>query len=774
MQRQDLHRQARPPRRRAPEWKRIESRVYFLGAPRKYFTIITIASDTTRGTMRARRPALALVVRALLVTAVFVNAGADDKETSTFSPSDTPDEQTQTQQRNPRPVFVDDCDACAAAGYALFDSLSYQQTLMRAKLGSDTRLADTSDYEKYAVNAVESACAKRGHWLRFAMRSVLDPVSRNEFLVLSGPGMDADAAPGITRPDDEGGVIELSNVLRARCVEEAHRVDSGFLVQLFNDTDVEIEKDDDDDDVAIESDDHSPNSDHQFNENSAAFAYALCVDRKRAKKGKVKAPPCQESKIRQKASSVMAAVNYETETVEKYLSAKDLEKSDEDNEIESLLMLTETCVSEMPRLSTITRTAAQGSVSTSNDPSFGLSTSDSSLSRKCLTASSAATKRGDHSARAASAALSAKDSKRFEEMLRDALLWYAKAEQSAPEGSPEAVTAAVRAARSLVAEHPGFNHEGMGLENFDEDEEQYSGESSTEGLYAYSLYGYDSVSFRSKDSRLKVATLAARRASRSRQFDPTPRLVLADLYAASGDPEAAFDEYTEALYHLPYHGEMSAQVTTRAGGTASAAAHRLAGFSVTMERALHEDEGDLNGDTSDTGVHLSPSRIEEIQSALSSAKAMAVARAKEAAMNCVEALVMVPTRRRHANLAAATLAHAAATDGRWNDALNAANIADRCDEQRPPEECHAVFLAHAKGLMDMDLWALAREGAHLAVSARGEKGREVRDAWALATEAERKMDTIADERFMEKLLGKDWKKLVRGDPQEGEWDRVEL
>jgi len=76
-----------------------------------------------------------------------------------------------------------------------------------------------------------------------------------------------------------------------------------------------------------------------------------------------------------------------------------------------------------------------------------------------------------------------------------------------------------------------------------------------------------------------------------------------------------------------------------------------------------------------------------------------------------------------------------------------------------------VFLAHAKALMAMDLWALAREGAHLAVTSKGEKGNEAREASVLASEAERKMDAVADEAFMEKSLGADWRKRLMWDTE---------
>ena len=39
---------------------------------------------------------------------------------------------------------------------------------------------------------------------------------------------------------------------------------------------------------------------------------------------------------------------------------------------------------------------------------------------------------------------------------------------------------------------------------------------------------------------------------------------------------------------------------------------------------------------------------------------------------------------------------------------------------------------------------------------------------AIAADAERRMDVVADEALMEKTLGKDWRKILRGDPPEKE------
>jgi len=719
--------------------------------------------------------------------------------------------ETRKQQRARRPAFVDDCDACAAAGYAIHDALAYQQARMRAKLGRDARLAEVTDRGEYAAAAVASACDSRGHWLRYAMRGVLDPETSSPFLVLSGPGMDSDAAPGLTRPDDDQGALELSEALRARCVEETARVGEAFLLDAFNDTDslssskapanAEADADDDDsDDIDID----------RKEEHAAAFAYALCVDAARAKKAAAPKPPCAETAVRRRAAAVISAAAREAETT-RSLSKVVLEKTDDDDDDDDetkdpLSALLRKCSDRRAEFEEVTRAAARGAAS-GLDPDVGLGADDAAFARRCLSASSAAAARGDALARAASAALTGgsigggsigghsggsaegttADARRarFDARLASALAAYAAAEAAAPRGSPEAAAAATRAARALVAEHPGFDggrlagaleldggEEEDPLPLRDGDEEEKKDEKKNASFS--SRFGYDAVAFRSRESRLRVAVSAARRAAEARRFDPAARLALADLQSASGDAEAAFDEYAEALYYLPYHGEISAAATTRAGAAAAAAAHRLAGFCRTMTEAL-EETGSSRGDEAaeaDGGdeerPRVTPERVEEIASGLRRAAEMAEARTKEAAMNHLEALVMSPSRRRHASFATATLAHAAVVDARYGDALNAAAIVERCDEQRPPRECHAVYLSHARGLMDMQLWALAREAAHLAVSARGEKGRETRAAWAIAAEAERKMDVVADEAFMEKTLGKDWRAIVRGDPEKDE------
>ena len=771
---------------------------------------------------------IALAACALLLFAATATRDSDappepgDPDEGFPGETDRDARETRKQQRARRPAFVDDCDACAAAGYAIHDALAYQQARMRAKLGRDARLAEVTDRGEYAAAAVASACASRGHWLRYAMRGVLDPETSSPFLVLSGPGMDSDAAPGLTRPDDDQGALDLSEALRARCVEEAARVGDAFLLDAFNDTDgqsskapadAEADADDDDSDsgVIIHID--------RKEEHAAAFAYALCVDAARAKKAAAPKPPCAETAVRRRAAAVISAAAREAETT-RSLSKVVFQKTDDDDddddddetkdEEDLLSALLRKCADRRAEFEEVTRAAARGAAS-GLDPDVGLGAADAAFARRCLSASSAATARGDAFARAASAALTGgsigggsigghsggsaqgttADARRarFEARLASALAAYAAAEAAAPRGSPEAAAAATRAARALVAEHPGFDggrlagalerdvgeeEDPLVFQHGDENKDEENKDEKKNASFS-SRFGYDAVAFSSHESRLRVAVSAARRASAARRFDPAARLALADLLAASGDSEAAFDEYAEALYYLPYHGEIAAAATTRAGAAAAAAAHRLAGFCRTMTEALEETGTLSRGDEAaeaDGGdeerPRVTPERVEEIASGLRRAAEMAEARAKEAAMNHLEALVMSPSRRRHASFATATLAHAAVVEARYGDALNAAAIVERCDEQRPPRECHAVYLSHARGLMDMQLWALAREAAHLAVSARGEKGRETRAAWAIAAEAERKMDVVADEAFMEKTLGKDWRAIVRGDPEKDE------
>ena len=112
----------------------------------------------------------------------------------------------------------------------------YQQAKLRARHGSDARLADVADARKATAAAVESACDTRGHWLRYGVNHRARADGGAPLVTLAGPGLDADAAPGISLPDDDASRLVTSEFLRARCVAEADRVSVDGLIRAFNAT----------------------------------------------------------------------------------------------------------------------------------------------------------------------------------------------------------------------------------------------------------------------------------------------------------------------------------------------------------------------------------------------------------------------------------------------------------------------------------------------------------------------------------------------------------
>lgn len=140
------------------------------------------------------------------------------------------------------------------------------------------------------------------------------------------------------------------------------------------------------------------------------------------------------------------------------------------------------------------------------------------------------------------------------------------------------------------------------------------------------------------------------------------------------------------------------------------------------------------------------------------ARAKAAARAQEAVESHLIALILEPTRRRHVSMAAAMLAHASLANAagglqQWRSAVVAADVSDACDEDRPPAECYHVLLGHARSLMDLGRWGLAREAARLAVSARGEKTSRDKAASSVARRAEEMMDHAAADAALKRATG---------------------
>ena len=707
------------------------------------------------------------------------------------------------------PPFVDRCDACAAAGYALHDAMLYQQAKLRARHGSDARLADVADARKATAAAVESACDTRGHWLRYGVKSIARADGGAPLVTLAGPGLDADAAPGISLPDDDASRLVTSEFLRARCVAEADRVSVDGLIRAFNATapesrrarassDPRVIDDVDLDDLSLTDDDdddtHLPLDDARVAESSAAFAFALCVrgewdtlppapaPRRGETAATKPAPaPCLVAATRAKARAVMDAARAAQETTFAFTRAA--EETDENAEGEgslggslgslggSLGATTRACARDAPALVAELRRHARARASGSNSSGFdsdsdsfdarsfgrfGLSEEEEVSARACATASDAHFARGDAYARKAAdaemngrgaSAAAAADTNR-----RAALRAYAAGESTWPSSARSAL-AATRTARALVAENPNTRRRVDGRRVSDGSSED---ESSEDDSSEDDSSEDDSSSSSFDKSPIGAALAAASRAVELDPHDPTSRLAAADLLFAAGDDASASDEYTFALYYLPFFGETAAAATTRAGAAASSLAHRLATHLV--ELSTRAEEAEMAG------------RQSAFDAATRAARESAVARARDAVENHLEALVMEPTRRRHVSVAASMLAHASLADPyggdeRWSNAIAAADVVEKCDDATPPEECRGVMVAHAKNMAEMELWSLSREAAYLALAAKGERGRATRAAWDVARAAEAKMDAATDEALMARVLGPKWRDIIRGAPE---------
>ena len=686
----------------------------------------------------------------------------------------------------------------------------YQQAKLRARHGSDARLADVADARKATAAAVESACDTRGHWLRYGVKSIARADGGAPLVTLAGPGLDADAAPGISLPDDDASRLVTSEFLRARCVAEADRVSVDGLIRAFNATapesrrarassDPRVIDDVDLDDLSLTDDDdddtHLPLDDARVAESSAAFAFALCVrgewdtlppapaPRRGETAATKPAPaPCLVAATRAKARAVMDAARAAQETTFAFTRAA--EETDENAEGEgslggslgslggSLGATTRACARDAPALVAELRRHARARASGSNSSGFdsdsdsfdarsfgrfGLSEEEEVSARACATASDAHFARGDAYARKAAdaemngrgaSAAAAADTNR-----RAALRAYAAGESTWPSSARSAL-AATRTARALVAENPNTRRRVDPTTRL----RRIVGGRFVGGRIVGRIDPSEDDPPRSSfdKSPIGAALAAASRAVELDPHDPTSRLAAADLLFAAGDDASASDEYTFALYYLPFFGETAAAATTRAGAAASSLAHRLATHLV--ELSTRAEEAEMAG------------RQSAFDAATRAARESAVARARDAVENHLEALVMEPTRRRHVSVAASMLAHASLADPyggdeRWSNAIAAADVVEKCDDATPPEECRGVMVAHAKNMAEMELWSLSREAAYLALAAKGERGRATRAAWDVARAAEAKMDAATDEALMARVLGPKWRDIIRGAPE---------
>ena len=140
--------------------------------------------------------------------------------------------------------------------------------------------------------------------------------------------------------------------------------------------------------------------------------------------------------------------------------------------------------------------------------------------------------------------------------------------------------------------------------------------------------------------------------------DPSGHFASADVAFRSGDFQAALDGYETGVLYAPLASLKTARATERAGAAASAIAARLAGYVAALDEALVEGpQGTGASDSSGASSDYSRRRT-EIRDARDRALASATTRSKAAFSHALEALVLAPTRRRHAACAAAALQRA--------------------------------------------------------------------------------------------------------------------
>ena len=212
----------------------------------------------------------------------------------------------------------------------------------------------------------------------------------------------------------------------------------------------------------------------------------------------------------------------------------------------------------------------------------------------------------------------------------------------------------------------------------------------------------------------------------------------------------ALEQYRYASGLLPLAGERSAAVATSRAAASSAVAHQFATYLRQMEKfeSLAENRTLV--------AKMAETRIE--------AEVLGRKRSLQAAEDILAALTQAPTRRRHVAMAAAAVVYSAwmaePVDVRAAEA--GPTIGAECDDDRPPVGCYGVMLNHARNMMELELWELARQAAHYAVKAKGEKWKKKKDAGEIISEAERKMEAAVGSRSAaDANAGKRWRKKVR-------------
>ena len=760
----------------------------------------------------------------------------------------------------------DACDACAASAAALRDALAYEEAKLRARLGAEVRLADAADAKRAVERAVDAACGPRGRWLRYAHKTIAvaaassssssspapddapaSSAASSSMTTLSGPGLDAHAVPGVfdVRPerserferfDPNDAESTTAETLRARCREDAARVTPEGLARAYNATSAAAE----DDSYSFSVDEESDDADERDAlERGAAFAALVCV------RGKLAAAPKLRTKVFLDTNDHLSATVDEDDGIPSPPSAapcvakaagakaRALVAAARAHDARVARVAARRARSEGSRGSEGRRAAAEEEEEEEEDPleelrrcarvDDGLRSpppkSDVDLDEgfACVALADAFFRAlfetGKPNENGDAASLSGKGGAPSEPLLSKirAVFGGDRSESSVASAALSALarfdpsraaeTAARLALRTAAA--------ASARETSPPEEEEEEGASRR----------LASAEYLSEEAEEGASSLPPRASSLARSFaasavafdprDPSGHFASADVAFRSGDFQAALDGYETGVLYAPLASLKTARATERAGAAASAIAARLAGYVAALDEALVEGpQGTGASDSSGASSDYSRRRT-EIRDARDRALASATTRSKAAFSHALEALVLAPTRRRHAACAAAALQRASlaralslaspededegegeggdsgddqsggeggASRGAFGGALAAARRAERsaalaasaaasnlafsCDDLRPPEACHGAMLDHARRMLDAERFGLARQAAALALSAKGERTLEAKPATDVAREAEARMDAARDEAVAARAFGRRWKAKI--------------
>lgn len=632
---------------------------------------------------------------------------------------------------------MDACDACAASASAFHDALEHRRAELHARYGDGggslgqnppryPRFGDFPDAPAAAREAVQKACGPRGRWLRFSIKSV--GVGDGEggglaFLTLSGPGLDAEHIPGIARPADDADTKALSTQLRRMCVAEAERIGLENLIDAFDATfDANDESS-----SRTGSDEHTSSANDETRKGfvgddpAAAFAARVCVEGQAGSDGEIRDPPCRRGQSSRKARALAAAADDASVLDRRSRAAlHDVERT------KASAARCGTLAAEAGRKMSAAAKKGAGAnekvknpeetfvVGGESDASLGLQPSEMSAARSCASLARALIARGR-----ATALADAEDVAWV-----DAVADYDLAAVAWPSYEAEARYLGARA-------YARFDHPG----GFASTRQDSNGTSS----------GVD------RHDRLVHARRRAANAVSLDRTDPDARITFADVAALVGEDADALEQYRYASGLLPLAGERSAAVATSRAAASSAVAHQFA----TYLRQMEKFESPAENRT--LAAKMSETRTE--------AERLGRKRSFEAAEDILAALTQRPTRRRHAAMAAAAVVYSA-----WmRDPVDVTaaeagpTIGVECDDDRPPTGCYGVMLNHARNMMELELWELARQAARYAVKAKGEKWKKKKDAGEIIAEAERKMEAAAgsDGSAADASAGERWREKMR-------------